>query len=203
MIERDAETHTPDDEALRFGRTVFAVSSRPILEQGVAALVAPANRTGAMGIGIAGSIRNTGGFDIERAAMARAPFALGAAINTTSGALAERGITMIIHAVVSDALGAPVERQDIVREATGATLQLAEAMRIRTLAIPSLGGNMASIGLNGALAFTLMIDEAVAYQRRFSSRIERVVFVCRDEREARAVRALLREVHSDWVGMRL
>ncbi|MGB3328737.1 MAG: macro domain-containing protein [Thermomicrobiales bacterium] len=203
MIGRDAETHSPDDEALRFGRSVFSVSSRPMLDQHVAGLVAPANRTGAMGIGIAGSIRTAGGFEIEREAMARAPLALGTAIATTAGALAEAGVQAIIHAVVSDGLGSPVERQDVVREATGATLELAETLRLRSLAIPSLGGNMASIGLDGTTVFTLMIDEAVAYQRRFTSRIERVVFVCRDEREARSVRSLLREVHTEWVGMRL
>ena len=60
----------------------------------------------------------------------------------------------------------------------------------------------ASIGLDGPGAFALMIDEAAAYQRRFNSRIERIVFVGRDEREARAVRSLLQDVYSDWGGTR-
>ncbi|MGN6032989.1 MAG: macro domain-containing protein [Thermomicrobiales bacterium] len=202
MIGRDAPIHPTEGDALRFGRTLLAVSARPMLTQEVAALVVPANRSGAMGVGIAGSIRNAGGFDIEREAMARAPLALGTALATGSGALANAGIRAILHAVVSDALGAPVERPDVVRSATGATLELAESMRLRTIAMPSLGGSMASIGLDGASAFPLMIDEIVGYQRRFSSRIERIVFICRDDREARAVRGLLREVHSDWAGMR-
>ena len=202
MIGRDTGTSIPEEETIRFGRTVFVVSSRPILNQNVAGLVIPANRSGAMGVGIAGSIRNAGGFDIEREAMAKAPLALGTAVATTSGALTDQGIRAIIHAVVTDALGTPVDRPGTVRRAMDATLLLAEAMRLRTLAIPSLGGSMASIGLDGPGAFALMIDEAAAYQRRFSSRIERIVFVGRDEREARAVRSLLQDVYSDWGGTR-
>lgn len=202
MIGRDTAANTIDEEPLRFGRTLLAVSSRPILAQNVAALVIPANRTGAMGVGIAGTVRTAGGFDIEREAMRHAPLAAGTALATTSGTLAEEGVRTIIHAVVSDALGAPIERADIVRSATGAVLELAESLRLRTIATPSLGGSMASIGLDGASVFPIMIDEVVAYQRRFSSRIERIVFVARDDREARVVRALLREVHSEWAGMR-
>ncbi|MGC4108321.1 MAG: macro domain-containing protein [Thermomicrobiales bacterium] len=202
MIGRDAATNTTGEDALRFGRTVFSVSSRSILDQDVAGIVSPANRTGAMGVGIAGSIRTAGGFVIEREAMSRAPLAQGTAIATTSGTLEARGIRVVIHAVITNALGTPVERPDDVRNATGAVLELAESMRIRTLAMPSLGGSMASVGLDGPSAFTLMIDEAVAYQRRFSSRIERIVFVCRDDREARAVRTLLRDMHGAWTDMR-
>lgn len=202
MIGRDAAANTVDEEPLRFGRTLLAVSSRPILAQPVVGLVIPANRTGAMGVGIAGTIRTAGGFDIEREAMARAPLPAGTALATASGTLAETGIRTIIHAVISDALGAPVERPDFVRSATGASLELAESLRLRTIAMASLGGSMASVGLDGVGAFPIMIDEVVAYQRRFSSRIERIVFVARDDREARVVRALLREVHSEWAGMR-
>lgn len=198
MIGRDPGTSIPDKESIRFGRTLFAVSSRPMLSHDVVGLVVPANRSGAMGVGIAGSIRTAGGFEIEREAMAKAPLALGTAHATTSGALAAQGVRAIIHAVVTDALGTPVERPGTVRRATDATLQLAESLRLRTLAIPSLGGSAASFGLDGPGAFILMIDEAVAYQRRFSSRIERIILVCRDEREARAVRGLLLEVRSEW-----
>ncbi|MGC4192690.1 MAG: macro domain-containing protein [Thermomicrobiales bacterium] len=201
MIEGETTTTIQEEDVLRFGRMLFAVSSRPILEQHVTGLVVPANRTGAMGVGIAGAVRAAGGFDIEREAMAHAPLAPGMAIATGSGSLADRGIRAIIHAVITDALGTPVERPDVIRDATGVALQVAETLRIRSLAMPSLGGSMGSIGLDGTRAFTLMIDEAVAYQRRFSSRIERIVFVCRDNREARAVRSLLREVHSEWAGL--
>lgn len=197
MIGRDAGTQSHDD-ALRFGRTVLAVSSRPILDHEVAGIVSPANRTGAMGVGIAGTIRSAGGFEIEREAMAKAPLALGTAIATSSGTLFTAGIQTIIHAVITDALGTPVTRPDVVRRATDNALQLADTLRLRTLALPALGGTMASDGLDAPGAFAIMIEEAAAYQRRFTSRIARIIFVCRDDREARAVRSLLREEHATW-----
>jgi len=189
-------------DVVRFGRARLIASSHPMLEHEVSGVVSPANRRGVMGVGIAGAIRMAGGIEIEREAMAKAPLGLGTAVATGSGLLEQRGVTIIIHAVVSDALGSPT-RADIVRHATIAALRIADANRLKSIAMPPLGSGAASLDLTGAMVFALMIEEIVAHLRRFTSRLERVVLVCRDDREAREIGNILREARELWDGLRL
>ncbi len=191
-----------DKDVVRFGRARLIASSRPILEHEVSSIVSPANRRGVMGVGIAGAIRMAGGIEIEREAMAQAPLGLGTAVATSAGLLEQRGVTIIIHAVVSDALGSPT-RADIVRHATIAALRIADANRVKSIAMPPLGSGVASFDLTGAMVFALMIEEIVAHLRRFTSRLERVVLVCRDDREVREISNIMRAARELWDGLRV
>jgi O-acetyl-ADP-ribose deacetylase (regulator of RNase III) len=191
-----------DRDVVRFGRARLIASSRPILEHEVSSIVCPANRRGVMGVGIAGAIRMAGGIEIEREAMAKAPLGLGTAVATSAGLLEQRGVTIIIHAVVSDALGSPT-RADIVRHATIAALRIADANRVKSIGMPPLGSGVASFDLTGAMVFALMIEEIVAHLRRFTSRLERVVLVCRDDREVREIRNIMRAARELWDGLRV
>jgi len=191
-----------DAAGVRFGRAILVASAEPILRQPVEAIVCPANARGVMGVGVAGAVRMAGGIDIERAAMAKAPLALGSAVLTEPGLLRDRGVAAIIHAVVSDALGSPT-RPDIVRDATTATLGIVDRQRIRSLAVPPLGSGLTASGLTGTMIFAIMIEEIVAHLRRFSSRLERVVLICRDERELREVTAIVHEARELWDGLRI
>lgn len=191
-----------DKDVVRFGRARLIASSRPILEHEVSSIVSPANRRGVMGVGIAGAIRMAGGIEIEREAMAQAPLGLGTAVATSAGLLEQRGVTIIIHAVVSDALGSPT-RADIVRHATIAALRIADASRVKSIAMPPLGSGVASFDLTGAMVFALMIEEIVAHLRRFTSRLERVVLVCRDDREVREISNIMRAARELWDGLRV
>jgi O-acetyl-ADP-ribose deacetylase (regulator of RNase III) len=191
-----------DKNVVRFGRARLIASSRPILEHEVSSIVSPANRRGVMGVGIAGAIRTAGGIEIEREAMAQAPLGLGTAVATSAGLLEQRGVTIIIHAVVSDALGSPT-RADIVRHATIAVLRIADANRVKSIAMPPLGSGVASFDLTGAMVFALMIEEIVAHLRRFTSRLERVVLVCRDDREVREISNIMRAARELWDGLRV
>lgn len=191
-----------DKNVVRFGRARLIASSRPILEHEVSSIVSPANRRGVMGVGIAGAIRTAGGIEIEREAMAQAPLGLGTAVATSAGLLEQRGVTIIIHAVVSDALGSPT-RADIVRHATIAALRIADANRVKSIAMPPLGSGVASFDLTGAMVFALMIEEIVAHLRRFTSRLERVVLVCRDDREVREISNIMRAARELWDGLRV
>lgn len=191
-----------DKDVVRFGRARLIASSRPILEHEVSSIVSPANRRGVMGVGIAGAIRMAGGIEIEREAMAQAPLGLGTAVATSAGLLEQRGVTIIIHAVVSDALGS-LTRADIVRHATIAALRIADANRVKSIAMPPLGSGVASFDLTGAMVFALMIEEIVAHLRRFTSRLERVVLVCRDDREVREISNIMRAARELWDGLRV
>lgn len=185
------------EDAVRFGRALLIASARPILDHQVMAIATPANRRGAMGVGVAGAVRMAGGIEIEREAMAKAPLVLGTALATGPGMLGSRGVVEVIHAVVSDSLGSPT-RAETIRQATAAVLHVADDARLKSIAMPPLGSGMAAQGLTEAMGFSLMIEEMVAYLRRFSSRLERIVLVCGDAREVREVGKLLREARVLW-----
>lgn len=191
-----------NEDAVRFGRTLLIASARPILDQQVVAIVSPANRRGAMGVGVAGAVRMAGGIEIEREAMAKAPLGLGTALATGPGLLGRRGVIEVIHAVISDSLGSPT-RTETIRRATAAALKLADDARLKSIAMPPLGSGLPAQGVTGAMGFAPMIEEMVAYLRRFSSRLERVVLVCGDAREAREVGKMLREARVVWDDLRL
>lgn len=190
------------EPGVRFGRTVVLASSDSPFSHRVDAIVAPANRRGVMGVGTAGLVRLEGGQEIEREAMERAPLTLGTAVVTTSGRLAERGTRAIIHAVVADALGSPT-RETIVRDALTAVLEIADHEKVRSIAIPPLTSGQASSSLQGETVFLVMIEEIVAYLRRFTSRLDRIVLICTDEREVRRLDHALAEARRMWWGLRV
>lgn len=191
-----------NEPGVRFGRTLVVPSADSIFDLDVDAIVSPANRRGVMGVGVAGLIRLQGGPEIEREAMAHAPMTLGIAISTTSGKLAGEGTRTIIHAVISDALGAPT-REETIRRATTAALELADRSRLRAVALPPLGTGPGPGRFGSDAVFLIMIEEIVAHLRRFTSRLDRIVLVCRDQRESRAMEAALTEARRLWWGLQV
>jgi O-acetyl-ADP-ribose deacetylase (regulator of RNase III) len=191
-----------ESAGVRFGRTLIVPAAGSVLEQQVQAIVCPANRRGVMGAGIAGQIRMAGGIEIEREAMALAPLAIGSAISTTAGTLIGRGVTTIVHAVVSDALGSPT-RLDIVRTATSAALTEADRRRVKSLLLPPLGSGLGPGRLPAGSVTAAMIEETVAYLRRFTSRCDRIVLAQYDPREAEDVLQALREARDLWWGLKV
>lgn len=190
------------EPGVRFGRTVVVPSADSLFNLGAQAIVSPANRRGVMGVGVAGLIRLQGGPDIEREAMSHAPLMMGSAIVTGSGKLVGEGTKAIIHAVISDSLGATT-REDIVRRATTAALEAADRSRIRTLAMPPLGSGPGSGRFNSDTVLLMMIEEIVAYLRRFTSRLDRIMLVCRDGKEARDLEDALTEARRLWWGLQV
>lgn len=193
---------TANEHGVRFGRTLVIASAEDIFAYGVEAIVTPANRRGVMGVGVAGMIRLQGGPEIEREAMAKAPLTIGQAITTTAAQLADRGARVIIHAVTSDALGAPTQAETI-RKATTAVLQAADHHRVRSLAMPPLGAGIGSGRFPSETVMLMMIEEIVAHLRRFTSRLDRIVLVCRDDREVRDLDLALAEARRLWWGIRV
>ncbi len=200
---KPVDQDNPTQEAgVRFGRTVVVPSFAPLLSHRADAIVAPANRRGVMGVGPAGLLRLEGGQDIEREAMAHAPLTLGTATVTGTGKLASSGTRKIIHAVVADALGA-APREDTVRHATTAVLEAADREKVRVLVLPPLFSGQARSSEQGETVFLTMIEEIVAYLRRFPSRLDRIVLVCQDEREATRLDHALAEARRLWWGLRV
>lgn len=177
---------------VRFGRTMVVTSHADVFNHQVEAIVCPANRRGVMGAGIAGTLRLAGGIEIEREAMALAPLTIGTAIVTTSGSLSGRGVRCIIHAIVSDALGAPT-RKDIVAHATASALEQADRQRVRSVLIPRLGSGLGPGRLPGTTVTEVMLEEIIAHLRRFRSRIDTIVLHQPDRRESEFVREALEE----------
>lgn len=177
---------------VRFGRTLVVTSHADVLIHQVQAIACPANRRGVMGAGVAGALRLAGGIEIEREAMALAPLTIGTAIATTSGTLSERGVRCIIHAIVSDALGAPT-RRDIVAHATSSVLEQADRRRVKSLLIPQLGLGVGPGRLAGTAVTEVMIEEVIAHLRRFQSRMDTIVLHQRDQRDSAFVLEALEE----------
>lgn len=190
------------EPGVRFGRTLVVPSADTIFDHRLDAIATPANRRGVMGVGVAGLIRIHGGAEIEREAMALAPLTMGSAAVTSAGKLAEHGTRAIIHAVVSDALGTPT-RENIIREATLATLAAADRQRMRSLVLPPLGTGPGTGRYGNETVMMIMTEEVVAHLRRFTSRLERIVLVCRDPREARDLEHALVEARRQWWGLKV
>lgn len=162
----------------RFGRTLLTTTLGDPLAQPVDALVLGTNRRGLMGAGTATVIRLTGGPEIEREAMEQAPLHIGDAITTSSGRLANRGIGFLIHAVVSEELGGASRSED-VRRAVGSALLIAAERKVRTLAMPAIGGGTGPEHLPPEVAAEVIVDETISFLRRSTRRFDRVVYVAR------------------------
>lgn len=179
--------------AVRFGRTLVVPLVGDLLDQGAEGVVFPANRRGVMGAistpGLIG-LRSLGGSEIEREAMAQAPLELGTAVLTKATGLESRNVRQIVHAIVHRALGEPARVED-VRRAVAAALQVAEAARLRTLALPPLGVDPSAVRGDADPFVAALVEELVAALRRSQLRFERITIACRFQDHADAVRAAL------------
>lgn len=188
-------------QGVRFGRTLLTVGVGSPIDQRVDVLVCPANRRGVMGVGVAGAIRLAGGAEIEREIMEFAPLTMGAAYTTSAGTLSASGIRFVVHGVVSNELGSP-SREDVVRRATVAALREVDRIRVKSVAFPPLGAGLGPDKLTVQQVTLVMIEEIVAHVRRFTSRIDTIVLLCRDQREARATHEAVVQARVLWLGLR-
>ena len=137
------------------------------------------------GGGVAGAISRAGGPEVQAESDRRAPIGLGAAVETTAGAMPAR---WVIHAATME-LGGPTSA-DIIRRATGATLWKAEELNVRSLALVAFGTGVGGFPVDQAAE--IEADEVRSHLDS-GSRLERIVFAVRgaEAREAfeRAVAA--------------
>ena len=149
----------------------------------VDAIANAANTDLAHGGGVAGAIVRAGGRSIQDESDALAPMELGTAVATGAGDLPSR---WVIHAATMH-LGGPTSAE-IIRAATAATLEVADELRCRSLALVAFGTGVGGFPIEEAAAIE------VAEARRHvagESGLERVVFAVRGTEALAAFEAAL------------
>jgi O-acetyl-ADP-ribose deacetylase len=135
------------------------------------------------GGGVAGAIARAAGRSLERESRLRAPIGLGEAVETGGGELPAR---WVIHAATMEP-GGPTSA-DIIRRATAATLQRAEALRARSLGLVAFGTGVGGFPVDEAAR--IEVEELRLHLDRGSG-LERVVFAVHGERARQAFEAAL------------
>ena len=147
----------------------------------VDAIANAANTDLAHGGGVAGAISRAGGPVVQRESDAKAPIALGEAVETGAG---DMPCTWVIHAATM-VLGGPTSAEIIAR-ATASTLEKAEELGARSLALVAFGTGVGGFPLEEAAE--LMVGAVRAHEPRS---IERVVFAVHGDRAESAFRSAM------------
>jgi O-acetyl-ADP-ribose deacetylase (regulator of RNase III) len=152
-----------------------------IAELDVDAIVNAANNHLWMGAGVAGAIKRAGGEEIEQEAVAQGPIAVGDAVATGGGRLKAQHV---IHGAV---MGQDLRTNaELVAQTTRRSLELADELGARSLALPAFGTGVGGFPL--AECAEIMVREVRAHE---PGSLERVIFaVYGDEAEAAFRRAL-------------
>ncbi|MFZ5979744.1 MAG: macro domain-containing protein [Candidatus Zixiibacteriota bacterium] len=136
-------------------------------------IVNAANNEFWMGAGVAGAIKRSGGDVIEREAMDKGPVLPGQAVFTGAGKLPFK---YIIHAAV---MGQDLKTSDrLIRQATVASLNIAEKLGAASLAFPAFGTGVGGFPLKACAR--LMIAVVRGFQSG-SQKIKRVQFCLFDD----------------------
>jgi O-acetyl-ADP-ribose deacetylase (regulator of RNase III) len=154
-----------------------------IAELEVDAIANAANNRLWMGAGVAGAIKGAGGDEIEREAVAKGPIEVGDAVATGAGSLPARHV---IHGAV---MGQDLRTDaDLVRKTTRRTLEVADELGARSLALPAFGTGVGGFPREECAA--IMVDVARAHE---PGSLERVVFAVYGDEAEEAFRAALAE----------
>lgn len=165
--------------------TVIEVIVASITRAPAEAIVNAANSELWMGAGVAGAIKSEGGESIEREAMAQGPIEPGQAVATRAGRLPDP-IRWVIHAAT---MGPDLRTSgELIASATWSALECAASVGARSVALPAMGTGVGGFSMEEAAR--LMVGEARAFADR-DGRLERIVFVVRDEHARAAFDAAL------------
>jgi len=129
-----------------------------ILEVETQVIVNAANSLGIMGGGVAGVIKRAAGVEVEQAAVAQAPIAVGSAVLTAGGKTKFQGI---IHAPTMSQPAMRIPAVNVAK-ATKAALTLADERGFTSLAIPGIGTGVG--GVAHAAAAALMVQAIRAFR---------------------------------------
>jgi O-acetyl-ADP-ribose deacetylase (regulator of RNase III) len=135
------------------------------------------------GGGVAAAIARAGGSAIAAESRARAPIGLGEAVETTGGELPCR---WVIHAATME-LGGPTSA-DIIRRSTTSTLERADALGARSLALVAFGTGVGGFPIDEAARIEV---EAVRRHLGAGSQLQRIVFAARGDRARAAFQAAI------------
>ena len=157
----------------------FEVLQADVTQLDVDAIANAANTDLLHGGGVAAAISRAGGPAVQAESREVAPIALGDAVETTAGDMPAR---WVIHAATME-LGGPTSG-DIIERATRSTLQKAEELGCRSLALVAFGTGVGGFSLGEAA--DIMVRAARAHEPRS---LERVVFAVHGDEAERAFRA--------------
>lgn len=130
------------------------------------AIVNAANNHLWMGAGVAGAIKRVGGKIIEEEAVSKGPIPIGQAIETTAGKLKSK---YVIHAAV---MGQDlITNNKFIYDATFNALNLAEKLRLSSIAFPALGTGVG--GFPKDKCAEIMIDAVMNFN---SQNLKKVYF---------------------------
>jgi O-acetyl-ADP-ribose deacetylase (regulator of RNase III) len=149
------------------------VLDRDITRLEVDAIANAANTRLMHGGGVAGAIASAGGPEVQAESARKAPIALGEAVETTGGAMPCR---WVIHAATME-LGGPTSAE-IIRRATASTLDKAEELGCKSLALVAFGTGVGGFPLDQAADIEV---QEVRRHLRSGARLEWVVFAVRGD----------------------
>lgn len=148
-----------------------------ITELKVEAIVNAANNKLVMGAGVAGAIRKSGGKTIEEEAVACGPIKIGEAIHTSAGSLPSK---FVIHAATMGMDFATDEKK--IRQACASSLDVAEGLKIKSLAFPALGCGVG--GFSYLACAKIMAQEIFKHLREKPDSSFRQISLCLYNKEA-------------------
>lgn len=132
------------------------------------------------GGGVAGAIARAAGEELQRESRAAAPIPLGSAVATTAGDMPSR---WVIHAATMVDPGGTTSAE-VIADATRSTLQCAEELGARSLALVAFGTGVGGFPLDEAASIM------VGVVRSFPARsLERIVFAVHGDVAERAFAA--------------
>jgi O-acetyl-ADP-ribose deacetylase len=135
----------------------------------VDAVANAANSSLWMGSGVAGAIKQAGGEEIEREAVAKGPIAVGEAVATGAGRLAAR---WVIHGA---AMGPDLRTdEELVRHTTRRCLEVADELGARSLALPAFGSGVGGLPLE--ICARAMVDVVTAYEPKSLAEVSVAVY---------------------------
>jgi O-acetyl-ADP-ribose deacetylase len=167
------------------GKTLLEVAVGDIALLDVDAIANAANNELWMGAGVAGAIKRAGGPEIEQEAMRRGPIAVGDAVSTGAGRLTAK---WVIHAAV---MGHDLQTDaNLIARATISTLELADHLSARSLALPAFGTGVGGFPIYACTS--IMVGQVRAYLAGpRHSRLRKVVFCAYDDVGAAAFKNAL------------
>ena len=154
----------------------FEVLQADVTTLEVDAIANAANTELLHGGGVAAAISRAGGPVVQEESRARAPIGLGEAVETSAGDMSAR---YVIHVATME-LGGQTSAE-IIERATRSTLELADSLGCRSLALVAFGIGVGGFSLEEAAA--LMVGAARAHE---PAALQRVVFAVNGEEAERA-----------------
>lgn len=161
---------------MKIKNTEIKVVLADITELKADAIVNAANNKLVMGGGVAGAIKKKGGKSIEEEALKKGPIGIGEAVETSAGKLAAK---YVIHAAT---MGMDFTTDEIkIRNSCKSSLDLAEKLKINSIAFPALGCGTGGFPLLASAK--IMAQEVLRHLRQENSRLKEITF-CLNNQEA-------------------